>query len=218
MDWRRGAPLTSRQDSENVHVIALLSGWGCGSTAVAGFLQQCGAFSCPPHWRTNDERTPVSYEPAALRAALVACFDEPTLAVQPPHSDFRGAFSRWLAGEKQRAASKGCTRIVLKHPLLCLVVRELEEVASPDFVIVTRPFDAIEATRKRRGWLDVHGASGAGRLYNAAYVALHEGGLAHLGLPFNAFRRDEALQDSLLAYCGLEPTAQMLDAARGWLR
>lgn len=210
--------MATGQDSEDVRVIALLSGWGCGSTAVAGFLEKCGAFSCPPHWLTNDERTPVSYEPVALRSALVSSFDETTLTGLASRSGFAPALSRWLAAEKVRAAKQGCRRIVLKHPLLSLVVRELEDVASPDFVVVTRRFAAIEATRNRRGWPDVYGANGARTLYNAAHVALHEDGIAYLGLPFVAFRRDWALQARLLSHCGLEPDAQMLEAARDWLR
>ncbi len=38
--------------------ILILSSWGTGSTAVTGYLDKLGAYSCAPHFHTNDEKTP----------------------------------------------------------------------------------------------------------------------------------------------------------------
>lgn len=42
--------------------IVIIASWSSGSTAITGYLDKCGAYSCPPHLNTVDERTPNSYE------------------------------------------------------------------------------------------------------------------------------------------------------------
>ena len=56
--------------------IVIIASWSSGSTAITGYLDKCGAYSCPPHFNTNDERTPNSYEPLAYRNELSKLFDE----------------------------------------------------------------------------------------------------------------------------------------------
>ena len=58
--------------------IVIIASWGSGSTAVTGFLDKCGAYSCPPHLHTIDERTPSSYESLAYGKELAKLFDKYT--------------------------------------------------------------------------------------------------------------------------------------------
>ena len=50
------------EDNGAVKTIVILSSFSSGSTALAGFLERCGAHTCPPHMITSDKRTPLSYE------------------------------------------------------------------------------------------------------------------------------------------------------------
>ncbi len=64
---------------EKFNSIIIVATWSSGSTALAGFLHQCGAYTCPPHQKTNDERTPIAFEPLLYADALKKLFDEFTL-------------------------------------------------------------------------------------------------------------------------------------------
>ena len=62
--------------------ILILCPWSSGSTAVAGFLDRCGGHTCPPHFSTNDPKTPNPYESLALSNSLKKLIDieTPTLS------------------------------------------------------------------------------------------------------------------------------------------
>ena len=55
---------------DNIKILLLISSWGTGSTAVTGYLDKLGAYSCAPHFYTNDDKTPNSFEPLELRDLL----------------------------------------------------------------------------------------------------------------------------------------------------
>ena len=50
------------ETSKKPKVIVILSSWSSCSTAMTGFFDRCGGHSCPPHFQTNDQRTPTAYE------------------------------------------------------------------------------------------------------------------------------------------------------------
>lgn len=72
--------------------IIIIATWSSGSTALTGFLQQCGAYTCPPHQKTNDERTPIAYESLLYADALRKIFDEFTLKKKGDFEVFRRFF------------------------------------------------------------------------------------------------------------------------------
>lgn len=204
--------------ADDVQVVVLLSGWSTGSTSVAGYLDRCGAYTCPPHQTTDDERTPVAYEPRAYMQALGACVDEFTLEPKGQAEDFEAFFVPWLAQEKAKAAAAGCGVIALKHPLQTYLLPVLEDCAAPRYVVITRPFEAVEATRQRRGWHPVYGEAGAQQLYGVIYTWLHGAARPYLAVPYDAFRADPALRSDLLAWLSLEPDPAQLAEAEKWLR
>ena len=55
--------------------VIIIASWSSGSSAVAGYIDKCGAYSCPPHLNTIDERTPNSYEPLAYKKELSKLFE-----------------------------------------------------------------------------------------------------------------------------------------------
>lgn len=204
-------------DSADISVTVVLSSFGSGSTAVSGFLDKCGMYSCPPHQRTNDERTPNSYEPRAYRDALADCIDEFTLKPQKDIQQFSDFFAAWLEQEKTKARDLGLNHITIKHPLQTFVLPVIDKLASPKYVVVTRPFSQIEETRLRRDWHKVYGQAGARVIYNTLYAYLHESGKPYLVVPFGEFKTNETLQRQLLAYLQLSPSEEQLMQAQKWL-
>ncbi len=205
-------------DAMDVTVVALLSPWGSGSSAVAGFLDKCGAYTCPPHVHTADSRTPNSFEPLGLRQMLVAAFDEKTLKPKGAGADFAPDFEDWLNDEIAAAADDGASTLVIIHALLSMVLPALQEIASPRYVVITRPFDDIEATRQRRNWPATFGELGARIIYKRSHDFLEQEGLPYIDLPYPQFRSEIGVRGELLRYLSLSPSAEQLEEAEAFLR
>ncbi len=199
-------------------IVLILSSWSTGSSAVAGFLDKCGGYTCPPHHRIADERTPNTYEPREYRAALLKCVDEKTLAQKGSTEDFKDFFERWLPKQIKKAKENQCDTIVLKHALQSFLLPVIQSVCDPTCILVTRPFDKIERTRIRRNWGGPHGESGARMIYSATYSFLHDQSKPCLIVPYEGFRIDENIHCHLLQYVGISPEKDQLEAARNWLR
>ena len=56
--------------------VVILGAWASGTSAMAGILERMGYYTAPSHWITYDERTPISYEPNALRDIVLPCMEE----------------------------------------------------------------------------------------------------------------------------------------------
>jgi hypothetical protein len=205
--------------NEAIEHIVVLGSWSSGSTAVTGYLERLGAHSAPPHQPTSDPRTPDSHEPVPLRNALAARIEETSLEPRttelPP---FRDWLRDWLAGETERALEAGSSHIVLKHPLLAFFLEDLQAVCAPRFILVTRPVEAIEASRQRRQWHPVYGRAGAGPIYNQIFTTCLNEALETLVLGYTAFREDPALRQRLTRWLGLAPTPEAWENAEAWLR
>jgi hypothetical protein len=204
--------------SDAIKTILVLSSYCSGSTAVTGFLEQCGAYACPPLITTNDPLTPSAKEPVEYRNILVQCIDEFSLRRQKPNSFFLEFFTRWHPIQLSKASEVGSKAIVLKHPLQAFFLDEIFEVCDPKLVLVHRPFDKIEATRLRRNWHPVYGKPGAQIIYNALYSKLHAGSKSYISVPYESFLTDLAIQGDLLSFCSMSPTSSELFEARNFLR
>jgi hypothetical protein len=204
--------------SDEIKTILVLSSFCSGSTAVTGFLEQCGAYACPPLTATNDPLTPSAKEPVEYRNALVDCIDEFSLRKQKPDSVFLEFFIKWHPVQLSKAAEAGSKAIVLKHPLQAFFLDEIFRVCDPRLVVVHRPFNKIEATRLRRNWHAVYGRAGARVIYNALYAKLHETSKSHISIPYESFLGDFGIQSDLLAFCSINPAPAELAEARKFLR
>lgn len=204
--------------AEDVKVIFVLASWSSGSTSVAGYLDKCGAYSCPPHFTTVDERTPSAFEPAEYGGVLKLCLDEETLQVNAKAEGFGVFFRDWIAGKRRLAAEAGHRFIVIKHPAQSLVLPILMAVEPQAIlVVVTRPFEKIEATRVRRNWIAAYGEAGARAIYGVTYQFLQQYGWPFIGIPYEQFRQDSALRDKMLDFIGLAPSAEARAAADAFL-
>lgn len=201
-----------------VKVTLILASWSTGSTSIAGFLDKCGAYTCPPHQRTNDERTPIAYEPKAYRDALAACIDEFKLTQKGKSEDFVAWFEGWLGQQKILADKAGCSGIVLKHPLQTFLLPALDRLAECEYVLVTRPYEKIENTRLRRKWHPVYGKAGARRIYQLSYNFLQNRSKPYIAIPYERFRTDAGMRGRLLEYLDMRPDAEQLAEAEAWLR
>ncbi|MCP4598618.1 hypothetical protein [Neptuniibacter sp.] len=199
-------------------VVVVLSSYSTGSTALVGYLDRLGGYTCPPHQMTNDERTPNSYEPKALQVRLTRSVDEFTFRSKKKAAFFSEWFSRWITQEQEKAAELGLQYIVLKHPLLAFFIEEINELCSPKFVVITRPASKIEATRLRRGWHKSYGQVGANVIYPMVYSKLAEHGLNALCISFESFAADTEIRQKLMDWLSISPTGQQIEDAEGWLR
>ncbi len=198
--------------------VLILSSWSSGSTAMAGFLDQCGAYSCPPHVMTKDGRTPNAYEPLAYMQELAKLFDLKTLNKKGSMESFAAFFEPWWNEQLDKARAVGKEHIVLKHPLQSFILPYLDEKLDPTYVLVTRPFEDIESTRVRRKWTASFGAEGAKLIYVTSYNFLTARSRPYLAVPFNAFRTEAGLRQKMLNYVDLTPSVSDLAEAEAFLR
>jgi hypothetical protein len=204
--------------SDDIKTILILSSFSSGSTAIAGFLEQCGAYLCPPLTTTNDPLTPSVKEPVEYREILVSCINEFSLRRQQPNSVFLEFFARWHPIQSARASEAGSKTVLLKHPLQAFFLDEIFKVCDPKLVLVHRPFNNIEATRLRRQWHPVYGKAGARVIYNSLYSKLHGGSKSYISVPYQSFLENLAMQNDLLSFCSMNPTPSELSEARKFLR
>jgi hypothetical protein len=206
-------------DEENaIKPILVLASWSSGSTAITGFLDKCGAYTCPPHQETNDSLTPLAYESAAYGKALRQLFNEATLKQMGRDEDFKSFFTRFWYDECRKARAAKSNHIVLKHPLQSLILPYLDTFLSPDYILVTRPFENIEKTRVRRRWLPIYGRQGAQIIYSTTFNFLIDNKRAFLSVPYDGIIKNMETRQRLIDYCGLTPTQNMLTAAGEFLR
>lgn len=204
--------------SEKISVIVLLSAWSTGSTSVAGFLDRCGVYTCPPHQRTNDSCTPVAYEPLVYRDALAEYIDELSFTRKNDAKIFVDFFVNWIAEQKQNALENCCKHIALKHPLQTFMLPVIDRLVSPEYVMITRPYSDIEKTRQRRKWYPIYGKAGAKVIYDTANLYLQDNSKEYFSLPYAKFRTDRRLQRKLLRYLEISPGKEQLWAAEEWLK
>ncbi|MCO6185853.1 hypothetical protein [Rhizobium sp. L1K21] len=206
------------QRANDIPVVLILSSWGSGSSAVAGYLDKCGGYTCPPHLRTVDEKTPNAFEPEELRDALVACIDEYSLQAKGSAENFVRFFAPWITEQQRLATEAGCKVVVLKHALLVFVLPAILRMANCRVIVSTRALESIENTRKRRNWHPTLGRSGAQVIYTTASEYLRENGVSHLTVAFEEFRTDPRIREMTTAFCGLSPSPEQLRDADDWLR
>ena len=196
-------------------IIVVLGSWGSGTSAAIGALELMGCNICPPHFMTNDPRTPNSFEPLSLRSIIVPNFNEPGLHFSgPDRGAVPGYFKEWLAKEKQKSDKP----LAVKLPHLCFFIPDMIEAWNPVFIMIERPFDQIEASRFRRRWPIHLGAIGAKACYETANHDLEALKLDCLRIKYVDLTEDaEATIDKFADWTGLKPDVETRAAAIKWL-
>lgn len=210
--------MAPENSTSSLPVICVVGSWSSGTTAVTGYLARLGAYSCPPHFMTNDPRTPDSHEPLALKERCVAMAELGTGRTDVDDERFARWLNDWIAEQSCAAREAGCSHIVIKHALLAILIRPIMEVCDPQWILVTRPMRDIEATRTRRGWSEEHGEKGARMIYSTAFSTLMEIGRSYHTIAFGEFLSDPDLRSGLGLSLGLRPDDRQLRDAEAWLR
>lgn len=204
--------------SHNLPVLCVLGNWSSGTTAVTGYIERLGAFTCPPHVRTNDPRTPDSYESLEFRNQCANTVDEGTFSDLGDRKAFKTWLQGWIRKKSAEAALSGCSHIAIKHPLSAFLVSEIHEACNPKWIVVTRPFDKIEGTRLRRKWHPYYGAQGANKVYSSIFSSLIKIEASYLTISFTDFLSGSIVRQQLIAYSGINPNKEKKAHAEGWVR
>ncbi|WP_372605178.1 hypothetical protein [Actibacterium sp.] len=198
--------------------VIILGTWSSGSTALTGYIERLGAYTCPPHVMTYDERTPNSHESIEFRNALAAHVDELTLKPLQPAQNFNTWFKPWLAAKQDEAAKAGHSVIALKHPLSAFMVPQIAEACDPTFIVITRRFEAIEKTRLRRKWHQVYGAAGAGTVYSSLFSGLIQAQRSYYTIAFDDFLSNPEARQTLRSHLPQELATANVQDAENWLK
>ena len=203
--------------------IVILSSFSSGSTALAGFLERCGAHTCPPHMITSDKRTPLSYENIFLKDALEELFDTRDTANQFEAkgciTSFHEFFGNWYQNQLATCKGVGKKFIVIKNPLLTFTLPAVNpQLENPFYLILKRPFDKIENTRVRRNWAPLFGKTGAKIIYQNIAKQIEELNLTHVDVYFETFCKNAKERLNTIKACQIETHPDKLRQASDWLR
>ncbi len=203
-------------------VIVILASWSSGSTAMTGFFDRCGGHSCPPHFQTNDQRTPTAYENKDYLSALHKFIDTDSkktlFAKKGDIREFLNFFDPWFASQVTISKNIGKEFIILKHPLQIFVLDQIEPNFEPKYIVLTRSLEKIEQTRIRRKWPEVFGKKGASILYNEINTYFEKKEKPFFPIEHESFLKKAELRKELLEFCELEVPTEKLREGEDWLR
>lgn len=199
-------------------LVFVLGSWGSGTTVVAGILNHLGAYTCPPHFNTNDPRTICSFESVDLRNILLRYINEHEIMLVGRRDLLIQEIQHWLEYISSYKAGKN-QLIALKHPLLAVILPDLLKTLQPEIIVVDRPHEDIERSRLRRNWPSIYGAEGAQILNSYTVDGLKEHGIEYLTVPYPELLRsaDEYIL-KIADFCALSTNEQGLQDARKYIR
>lgn len=201
--------------------VVILGAWASGTSAMAGILERMGFYTCPSHWITYDERTPISYEPNSLREIVLPCMEEAELAYKPEldRAALQRALADWSAAEEKKAEQGGWQGLAIKLPHLAFFLPEVCAAWDPEFLVMTRRLNDIESTRQRRAWQPYLGAPGAKAIYGKLFSDLLALQRSYLTVAFDELRGEPGREvDRIAAFIGLAPGGFDRDKVLSWVR
>ena len=199
-------------------LILVCGPWSSGTTVVSAMLDRLGARGLPPYFRTNDPRTPNSFESQAFRDVIAELVEEHTLRVRVERPAAQARLTEFAARLESEAGGAAAP-LFLKYPPSALLIPEICAAFSTRLVYVLRPTAAIEATRTRRGWAPYLGAAGARVLYPWMFETLVEGAFPTLLVRYDELLADPPAHAAQMAqFCGLAVDAAQMAAAAAFVR
>ena len=151
-------------------LVLVCGAWGSGTSVVAGALVRIGCHAPGPFLQSNDPRTPNTYESIPFIDTVRSLVSDTTLELSAPSREaviealarFREGFLREAC--RQRGVSEEGP-VLLKYPLSAVIIGEIARAFDTRLIVVLRPLDQIEDTRKRRNWHPTFGDAGAKVIY-----------------------------------------------------
>ena len=206
-----------------MQTILVFSAYSCGSSAMAGFFERCGAHSCPPHSWSNDDRTIISFENVFLKQKLETIFslkkEETFFEQKTDLQEFVDFFSNWIETHMQIATGIGKKALVIKHPLIIFALKEIQPfLKNPRYIVLKRPLEEIERSRLRRKWPPAYGREGATVFYEKIESTIEKLNLSPFQITYSEFRKNENARFALIRYCEFEVDDKKLQDAKNWIR
>lgn len=206
LDLPESAIVENRWLGGLARTIVVLGAFGSGTSGVTQALSILGCHTCPPHFKTNDPRTPNAYEPISLKRIILRDFDERNQQFTGmDRTSVPSILKAWLISEQARSDKP----VAVKAPHLCFYVPEIVAVWNPLFILVERSLDDIEKSRLRRRWPSYLGAEGARVAYRTARHALKVLEQEFLTVSYTELTRDsEGTMERIIAWTGLSPAEE----------
>ena len=212
--------MNAPKSSKKPKVIVILSSWSSGSTAMTGFFDRCGGHSCPPHFQTNDQRTPTAYENKDYVDALHKFIDtdskDSLFAKKEILKSFR-IFEQWFPSQVTISRNLGKQFLVLKHPLQIFVLEEIESYFDPKYIVLTRSLEKLnrpvfEETGRKYLAKKEH------RFFTMKSIHTLKKNKNLFPIEYESFLKKEQLRKEMLEFCELKIPAEKLKEAEDWLR
>src|SRR5262249_36941354 len=155
--------------------------WGSGTSVVAGSVVRIGCHAPGPFFQSNDPRTPNTYECIPFIETVCKVVSNTTLEISAPSraaiieelGTFRDGYLRDAC--RQRGMSDDGP-VLLKYPLSAVIIGEINRAFDARLIIVLRPLEQIEETRRRRNWPPIFGEAGAKIVYTHIFnhIVMHD--------------------------------------------
>jgi len=156
---------------ETTMKLVLICGpWGSGTSAVAGAVVRIGCHAPGPFFQSNDPRTPNTYECIpfieTVRKVVSCTTFEISVSSREAIVEELGTFrDNYLRAACRHRGVSEDGPILLKYPLSAVIIGEITRAFDTRLIIVLRPLDRIEDSRKRRNWPPILGEAGAKLVY-----------------------------------------------------
>ena len=212
---RQGHPI----QSTNHQKIALISGpWGSGTTAVCEVLSKLGVQIPGPHFRTNDPRTPNSYETLAFNQLIHSCVNEQELARKASPEE---VVSKLRHFSERINTKESSDKIALKTPASSVIINELAETFKLSLIICLRDYSEIECSRARRGWPAHFGSEGAKKIYAQINEFIARTNTPFLFVRYSELTNQETIRQTvneIIRFLNIHPTTESIDNAIASIR
>ncbi len=196
--------------------IIIAGSWSSGTTAIAGALDQLGASTAPPYLQSNDPKNPNVFESLSFRKIILSYASENPLSVDRRRSR---EIQQQLRSFRQELANQGEQVVALKMPLASICMPELVPALDPHIIVVTRPMENIEATRRRRKWPALYGQEGAQAIYSRLFGDLIALERSFLTVAYPAFVNNTAGElKRIIGFSELSVTDESLASAIAFVR
>lgn len=202
-------PVLRTDEKTRIPLVLVCGPWSSGTSAVAGLLAKAGLEAPGPYVSVNDPKTPETFEMRAFQRVLKELASEETLElrVTPEVATERLRQFRDEVLKPALGVAHETGTVLLKHGLATLFLKQLSQLFDLRIVGVLRPLEAIESTRKRRGWPASFGSKGASIIYKKLFDHL-----VNTRSPFHLVRYDEFFSApeeefrKIASFCNISPS------------
>jgi len=207
-----------------MRVVFVAGSWGSGTTAVIGALNCLGVPTLGPYFQSSDPKTRNTFELIPFRNLIHRYVDEQTVRHKENyHKEFLPALEllgEQIENELWRDRHDDADKILaLKMPLASMCLPEICSAFETKIVVVHRPFEEIEASRRRRNWPAIYGLLGARTIYNQIFTDLISHRQSFLSISYGDFLANTTeSMETIIDYCNLHELRMNIDKAAKFVK